>query len=243
MPAPFSRYCQAAGAADVGVSPLPNVAAALRSRKQIKILAIGAAATAGRRGHQGGYTEQIEQILESAVKGIDVVIVNRGVSGELAADAAKRIMNEIALNEPDLVLWQVGTNDALAYVPVDDLRNTVVETIAWLKAHNVDVVLAGLQFVKRMERDDHYRAVRELIRKVAAEQNVVVVRRPEALRLISQASASGGGLFPQEFEQTEIGYACLAEYVARAIALGAFGRGLRDSPPRGAPPQGAPTPR
>lgn len=239
MPAPFSRECQAAGAADIGEAPLPNVAVALRRQKRIKILAIGASPSAGRQGRRGGYTEQIERILEQAIKGLDVVIVNRGVSGELAADAAVRIMNEVALTEPDLVLWQVGTNDALAYVPVERLRATIVDTVRWLKAHHVDVVLAGLQYVAPMEQDEEYRAVRELIRSIAAQENVVVVRRREAVRLLGHAAESGGGLFPEEFAQTEIGYACLAEYVARAITVGAFARGRvvrpregEQSPPR-----------
>jgi len=236
MPAPFSRDCQVASDAVISESPLPNVTAALQQqRKTIKILAIGA--SAGRRGRSGGYTAQIEQILENAVKGIDVVMVNRGVSGELAADAAKRIKTEVALNEPDLVLWQVGTNDALAYVPIDELRDTIVDTIRWLKEHKVDVVLVGLQFVHPHAQDDNYRTVRELIRSIAAQDRVIVVRRGEAMRLITQAEGSGGGLFPDEFAKTEAGYACLAEYVARAITLGAFGRGLRALPPPAQPPR------
>jgi lysophospholipase L1-like esterase len=238
MPAPFSRDCQVASDAVISQSPLPNVTAALQKRKAIKILAIGASAMSW-RGRRGSYTAQIEAILEHAVKGIDVVIVNRGVSGELAADAARRIRTEVALKEPDLVLWQVGTNDALAYVPIDELRDTIVETIRWLKDHKVDVVLVGLQFVHPQAQDDNYRTVRELIRSIAAQENVVVVRRGEAMRLLSQAEGSGGGLFPEEFAKTEEGYACLAEYVARAITLGAFGRGLRPLPPRPAPAQPA----
>jgi hypothetical protein len=236
MPAPFSRDCQAGSAGVISLSPLPNVAAALHQRKTIKILVIGAAASAGRRGGHGGYTEQIEEILEKAVKGLKVIMINRGVSGELAADAEIRIKNEVALNQPDLVLWQVGTNDALAYVPISTLRATITDTVRWLKAHNVDVVLAGLQFVNIMEQDEHYRAVRELIRRVGVEENVVVVRRSEAMRLIKSTEVGGGGLFPEEFARTEIGYACLAEYVARAITLGAFGAGLR-------PQSGAPSPQ
>jgi hypothetical protein len=89
-----------------------------------------------------------------------------------------------------------------------------------------------------MAQDDHYRAVRNLIRTVAAKQNVMVVRRPEAMRLLTNAAGSGGGLFPEEFAQTEAGYSCLAEYVSRAIALSAFGRGLKERPPRSdAPPE------
>jgi lysophospholipase L1-like esterase len=247
MPAPFSRDCHVTNDTVIRESPLPNVAAALQQRKTVKILAIGASATTGGQGRHGSYTEQIEQILEQAAKGLDVVMVNRGGSGELAADAMHRIKTEVALNEPDLVLWQVGTNDALAYVPIDELRETIVETIRWLKAHKFDVVLVGLQFVHREAQDDHYRAVRELIRKIAEQEKVVVVRRAEAMRLINQASGSGGGLIPEEFAQTEAGYACLAEYVARAIALGSFGKGLRDQVPAvprgGGPPAPAPAPR
>lgn len=239
MPAPFSRDCHVANAEVIVESPLPNVAAALEKAKRIRILAIGAAAHAGLRG-KGTYTEQIERILQNAVTGLDVVMINRGVSGELAANAAARIKVEVALNRPHLVLWQVGTNDALAYVSLDELRSTLVDTIRWLKSHKIDVVLVGLQFVRRMNQDEHYRAVRELLRAIAEQENVVIVRRSEAARLLTQAAESGGGLFPEEFARTERGYACLAEYMARAITLGVFGRGLRDQPSAAPPGQGVP---
>ena len=74
----------------------------------------------------------------------------------MSAQAATRIKNEVALHEPDLVLWQVGTNDALAYVPLDEFETTIVDTVRWLKEHKVDVVLVGLQYVDRMAQDDHY---------------------------------------------------------------------------------------
>ena len=209
---------------------MPHVATALAKNKRIKILAIGASPSAGRGVQHGGYTGEARQILRQAIKGLDVVMINRGVSGELAAQAAVRIKNEVALVEPDLVLWQVGTNDALAYVPLEELEETVVDTLKWLKEHNVDTVLVGLQYVDRMEQDDHYRKVRELLRKVAAQQNVMIVRRYEAQKLLSQAAGSGGGLFPDEFQRTEAGYTCLAQYMARAITLGIFGSGL--NPPR-----------
>jgi len=230
MPAPFSRDCQVGGTTIVEESPLPNVAAALQNRKQVKILAIGASALVGRRSRPGGYTEQIEKILEQAIKGLDVVMINRGVSGELSAQAAVRIKTEVALGDPDLVLWQVGTNDALAYVPLDALEKTIVDTVEWLKRHKVDVVLVGLQYVDRMAQDEHYGKVRELLRSIAAKENVMIVRRYEAQRLIAQAEGSGGGLVPDEFLRNEAGYACLSQYMARAITLGIFGQRLRVRP-------------
>lgn len=238
MPAPFSQDCQIGNEAIVEHSPLPNVAAALQKRKQVRILTIGASPSVGRRASRGGHGEQIRGILQKAIKGLDVVMINRGVSGELSAQAAPRIRNEVALHEPDLVLWQVGTNDALAYVPLDDLQTTIVDTIRWLREHNVDAVLAGLQYVDRMAQDDNYKAVRELLRKIAAKENVMIVRRYEAQRLLAQAESSGGGLVPDEFQRNEAGYACLSQYMARAITLGIFGQALKPLPIT--PPSGRP---
>jgi acyl-CoA thioesterase-1 len=155
-PAPFSPECQGGTTEIVTESPLPHVAAALMKRRTVRILAIGN--STGRR--QGGFTRQIERILKQVVKGADVVIINRGVSGELAANASLRIKNEVALTSPDLVIWQVGTDDALAFVPLDEVRESVESTIRWLKEHNVDVVLAGLQYVDRVAQDDNYYRMR-----------------------------------------------------------------------------------
>jgi len=225
--APFSKDCQVGATPIADESPLPNVAAVLAQRKTLRILTMGA--SHGRSGSHDGYSALIESILEHALKGIDVQITNRGVSGELAANAATRMKNEVALDEPDLVLWQVGTNDALAYVPADEFATTVKEQIDWLKAHKVDVVLVGLQFAREMLRDAHYAEIRDTLRKVAAQENVIVVRYYEAMQIINQA-AREGGVSAGEFEHTEAGSNCLAQYVARAITLGVFAKNLPKRP-------------
>ncbi|HEU4660770.1 MAG TPA: GDSL-type esterase/lipase family protein [Pseudolabrys sp.] len=221
--APFSKDCQVGATQIADESPLPNVASVLAKRKTMRILTMGASPAPS--GRHGGYSDLIESILERALKGIDVVMINRGFSGELAADAAFRMKNEVALVEPDLVLWQVGTNDALAYVPADQFAATLKEQIDWLKAHKVDVVLVGLQFASQMLRDAHYTEIRDTLRKVAAQENVIVVRYYEAMQFVEQA-AREGGVSAEEFDLTESGSNCLAQYVARAITLGVFAKNL-----------------
>ena len=124
-PPPMAKEC---GDATVAEHPLPNSAAALQQRKRLKILAIGSSPKAvlgvGRKG-----SPLLERILERTIKGLDVEIINRGFSGELADAAGERITIEVALNEPDIVLWQVGTNDALAHVSVDDFEQSVTATV------------------------------------------------------------------------------------------------------------------
>lgn len=245
---PYTRECQTDGKDIQNTSPLPNVASALEAGKALRILAIGSSPRPGRYGH-GNYREEIERILAHAIKGLNVVIINRGVSGELAADAAARIRIAVALTDPDLVLWQVGANDALAYIPVGDVVSTVVDTIHWLRGHKVDVILVGLQAVRRMQRNENYMGVRDALRKVAQDENVIMIRRDDAMDMINKASTVGAGTgdFPEEVERSQVNHACLAEYVARAITIGAFAKGLKvrahdskDNGQEAAPPSAAP---
>ena len=227
--APVSKACETGVAGSADATPLPNVAAALAQRKTVRILAMGAAP--GRVNAQGGgYTAVIESMLEHALKNIDVVMINRGVSGELAANAATRMKNEVALDDPDLVLWQVGTNDALAYVSAAEFAATVKDQIDWLKAHKVDVVLVGLQFANQMLRDAHYVEIRETLRAIAAQENVIVIRFYEAMQIIGQSAATAEAV-SVEFDRNEAGYNCLAQYVARAITLGVFAKNMPHRPP------------
>jgi acyl-CoA thioesterase I len=220
---PVTKACQPGSAALSGESPLPNVAVALAQRKKLRILTFGAAP--GRINARGGYSDLIEAMLERALKGTDVTMINRGVSGELAADAAIRMKTQVALEEPDLVLWQVGTNDALASVPSNEFAATVKGQIDWLKAHKVDVVLVGLQFANQMLRDAHYIEVRETLRRIGAQENVIVIRFFEAMQIINRVEERGGpAIEPEQVEQSEAGYNCLAQYVARAITLGVFAK-------------------
>ena len=60
----------------------------------------------------------------------------------------------------------------------------------------------------------------------------MIIRRYEAMQFIAAAQQAGGGFGPDEFERTEAGYNCLAQYLASAITLGAFGKGMSRRPLR-----------
>jgi acyl-CoA thioesterase I len=222
--APLPKVCEGPIPYDVGSSLLPNLAAALKERKKIKILAMGATSASLRGPASGGNYSVIERFLESTFKGLDVEIVHRGVSGELASDAAERIKTEVALEEPDLVLWQMGTADALAQIPVEDFEASIVQAIDWLKEHKVDVILVGVRYARNMAGDKHYQAIRAATQKIAKEQNVLRIARYEAEETMAKLMREQGEPL-SEVEMTEAGYACLAEYLGRAIAAGLFVKG------------------
>lgn len=226
------KDCQAPGATTVAAGAIHNVSTALRERKKIRILAIGASSIARRDSSPGGYHAIIEQFLERTFKGIDVEIFNRGVSGELARDAAERMKTEVALIEADLVLWQVGTADAMAHMPVEEFKASVRDAVVWLKEHKIDVALIGMQYSRRMAGDPGYQAIRQAVHEVAKEEGVLRIGRYDAVETIRKIKLQQGEPVT-ETELTEAGYVCMAEYLARAIATGLYAK-MR--PPEGSPP-------
>ena len=220
------------GDTSFGVTPLPNSALALQKRQKVKILAIGASSAAVLGVGHDGNPPLLEQILERNIKGLDVEIINRGFSGELAEAAGERLKLEVALNEPDLVLWQVGTNDAFAQVPVESFERTVSSTLHWLKEHNVDVILVGLHYMKQLAKNEHYQAIRTSLQRLTAAESVLRITRYEAMEVLSRTMRESGRPEPRDFGLTESGYNCMAQYVARAIAVGLFAKPPKPTPTR-----------
>ncbi|MDR3372955.1 MAG: GDSL-type esterase/lipase family protein [Ancalomicrobiaceae bacterium] len=214
------------------VVTLPNVTAALRTRQRIVVLTIGASSIGGQPFSGMDYYSLVETYLERAFKGLDVVIVQRGVSGELARDAADRIKLETARAQPDVVFWQVGTADALAGLEPAEIAETVRDTVVWLRQHNVDTVLIGLHYSRALSDDPHYQAVRAALAEVAKSENIQRISRYEVVETLSKLHESVGNP-DRETELTTESYACMAEYLARTLAAGLFGRHqlLPDAPP------------
>jgi lysophospholipase L1-like esterase len=228
--APISKECQTPGVEITGAVPLRAVQRALKERKTIKILTIGGSSSPLLSHGAEAPHYLIEEMLEKTITGVDVQIIDRGVSGELARDTAERLKSEVALTEPDLVLWQVGASDALAQVQVEEFEQTVDEALAWLKAHDIDVVLVGLQYLRLMRKDIQYQAIREAIRRISERNRVLRISRYEAMQVLEQARSSVGRPTPNAFAMTEAGYACLSEYVVRAVTSGIFVRPVPAKP-------------
>ena len=218
---PLAKECGEASAKEMA---LPNSARALLKFKKLKILAIGASSVSVLGGMRQGNPPLLEQLLERMISGLDVEIINRGISGELANDAAQRLKIEVALNQPDVVLWQVGTNDAFAQVPVEDFQDSVLEMVRWLKGHDIDVILVGLHYMKHLVKDPHYQAMRASLQHIANVENVPRIGRYEAMEVIARTLREAGRRDPGEFGSTEAGYNCMAQYVARVIAVGLYAK-------------------
>lgn len=221
---PLSPPCDVPASDIAAPAVLPNVAAALQNNERVRILAIGSSSTlgSGATSRAKSYPSQLEAILEHALKGADIAVINRGVSGEVAEITAERIKSEVALRKPDLVLWQLGTNDALARIPLPDFEETVRSAIRWLKENRIDVVLVGVQYTSRLARDPSYAAIRESLQKIAAEEKILYVRRYDAMRAILLRRANLQLMAGDNFHLSDLGYHCMAEHIAHAVIVSLF---------------------
>ena len=50
-------------------------------------------------------------------------------------------MNMAGETEPDLIVWQVGINDALAQAEITAFAEALDEILAWFRSHDIDAVL------------------------------------------------------------------------------------------------------
>lgn len=207
--------------------PLPRLSQRLRKNSKPVVLAVGSSSTwgVGATSRRKTYPAQLETILEKAWADKDVEVINRGVSGEIASVTAERLMILAGEYRPDLILWQLGTNDAVLRVRVEDFVNTVVSTVRLLRQANIDVVLVGLQYTPKWARDNHYFKIRNALYTIAKEEKLLYVRRYTAMEFLASVHKNPASFMARDnFHLNDLGYQCMAEHVAQAVIANLFVR-------------------
>lgn len=202
--------------------PLRSFSRAVRTNRSAKVLAIGSSSTEGigASSQATTYVAQLETTLEGVVKGLDIKMTARGLGGEEAEGAATRMKREVELDRPDLVVWQVGTNDARVGVDVDTFKQCLRTTLAWLKQQKIDAMLVDPQYGQDLAKDEHYERVVKAVADVAREARVLLVDRFEAMREVALQRGDGFYLAADRLHLNDKGHRCMAEQLARSIVAG-----------------------
>ncbi len=211
----LTSECRVPGSKLYRLAPLPVVKAAVNDARAVRVLVVGTPAGGSSFSATPPYPVRLRGELERQFAGIEIDVTHRGLTSEVAAGAAELVRAATAEIEPDLVVWQVGTNDALARVELDEFRDSLRETLAWLKGHEIDVVLVDPQYSAAIGADEYYGSFVEAIATAAEEVRVPLVRRFETMRYLAtkESGPQAGG-----FALNALGKRCIAEHVARAIA-------------------------
>jgi lysophospholipase L1-like esterase len=189
LDAVLSPECRVPGGRLYTLAPLKAVRAVLDQKRALKVLALGSAgATAGVGSSTPAatYSVRLEGELQKVMPSIAVVVEQRELPGEITAQALERISGLVAEVEPDLIVWQVGTNDALAKADLDDFSRALNEVLEWLSSHQMDVVLIEPPYSAALASDEHYKALMTAIQRSARENLVPLVLRFEAMEYLGQ---------------------------------------------------------
>jgi lysophospholipase L1-like esterase len=189
--------------------------------RPLRILAIGSSSTlgVGASSPNAAYPAQLASSLASQWR-IDASVVNAGVGGELVKATLARLVAALAANPPDLVVWQVGTNDAVAGVAPEAFRADLTAGIAAAKARGVPIVLVDPQFyfgIKDLARYEQFTAI---VAEVGAAERTPVFSRFAMMKAWAANSAATlrAALSPDGFHMGDEGYACFARALAGDLA-------------------------
>ncbi len=112
----------------------------------VTVLAFGDSLFAGYGVDQAqSYPATLENALR--VKGINAKVVNAGVSGDTTAAGLQRFVFTLDSQEraPDLVIVELGGNDLLRQLPVDQTRSNLDAMLAELEKRDIDALIMGMR--------------------------------------------------------------------------------------------------
>lgn len=202
----------------------------LRSRRAVEaghltILAIGSSSIEGIGASrvEFGFVPLLQADLQQRLTDISVTVVNRGRGGETAWETANRLEAEIAAYKPDLVIWQIGTNDILRARPWSAIVSDLHRGSAILGQAGVDVLLVDPQRLPEDANNVNFgqmnAPLEETARLIALEGSRIgyaVQRRFEAMRGWDRLTR--GGVGPDGLHLNDEGYACWAALTAETLA-------------------------
>jgi len=130
------RLAAAAGLAACWLAP-----ASIAMATPVDIVAFGDSLTAGYGLAPGeSFPEQLEAALKA--RGLDVTVVNAGVSGDTSSDGLARLEWSVPV-EADIVIVELGANDALRGIDPAITKKALSDILAKLSARGQAVLLAG----------------------------------------------------------------------------------------------------
>jgi acyl-CoA thioesterase-1 len=156
---------------------------------------------------------RLEQELSRRLPGVPFTIVDDGPATGTAELDFERIRSEASRTEPDLLIWQVGTSDALAHADPERFGAVLNDAVKWLKERRIDLVLLDPPFVPNVDHEHIYWKIVGKISEVSDSEGVALFRRYAATQYLEVQQQKSGGAQGSPDQQR----ICMPELLAEAI--------------------------
>ncbi|MBX9711373.1 MAG: SGNH/GDSL hydrolase family protein [Xanthobacteraceae bacterium] len=225
---PHRSYAQSASAAETCLAvnqnlslgaKLPRTAAIFKSRKLLKIVAIGSSSTVGLWMNDPAKTYQgvMQTELMRLIPGAQMDIVNSGRNGDTIPGNIARFESDVFAHHPDLVIWQMGGNDFTWMESGDSLEQKIIGGIQMLKANGAEIILMDQQYTP-MILATQYAKMQAAIASAARQERVAYLPRFEMMHKAVDAGVPITSLAAWDgLHMSGEGYDCTGRVLARAI--------------------------
>jgi lysophospholipase L1-like esterase len=199
-------------------APLAFTKPKLRTGGALRIVALGSSSTTGfgAFGRGTAFPDVMKHELLRLHPGVAIDLINSGRIMEDLGDNISRIDNDVLRYKPDLLIWQIGTNDVVWRGIADNAKEMLTSAVKRIKAAKTDVVLLDLQYAPLVTLTNRYKRMEGIIADVAAEQRVGYFPRFLLMKRAIDAGVTGLVSWDGLHNSAE-GYACVGVALARMI--------------------------
>lgn len=200
---------------------LPKARAAIDDRREIEVVALGSSSTQGYGASTPfhSYPAELLRTLQQLLPGVKVTVYNKGIGGQQVSQMLDRLERDVFAVEPDLVVWQVGTNAALRAQNVAEFRRLLSGGIERLRAKGIEVVLMTPQFAPAFNALDNEQEYLAAMAEVAREKGVGVFPRYEIMKFWFETEQLPYARFIARdgLHMNDFGYMCIGRLLAQAL--------------------------
>jgi len=204
------------------MASLPRVASELAAGEPVVIVAFGSSSTQGHGSTSPDFTypNRLAAQLRRQYPTADITVINAGKGGEDAPEMMKRLQTAVLDRNPDMVIWQVGTNAVLRNLDPVETVKLVEEGIARIQATGADLVLVDPQYSPAVNaRAESATKLINLLGKVAELRHVGIFPRFEVMRdwHERQSIPIDNFVIADGLHMSDWGYACYAQLLGDDI--------------------------
>ncbi len=201
-------------------APLALTQAKLRAGGALRIVAFGSSSTTGFGSFGSAFPDVMKQELAKLHPSVKIQLINSGRIMEDLGDNVARIDRDVLSYKPDLLVWQIGTNDVVWRGIADRAEEMLSESVKRIKAAGTDIVLLDLQYAPLVLASSRHLRMEKIIADVAGQQKVGHFPRFILMKRAVDAGVTGlvswDGLHNSADGHTCVGVA-LAEMIDAAL--------------------------
>jgi len=173
----FSRYRRQINLGMIGLVVLQSFTVHAQppklSNHPTRILVVGDSLSAEYGLKRGsGWVELLKKSLSNTHPNIE--IINASISGDTTSGGRTRLKTLLERTTPNIVLIELGANDALRGLPLDMTRNNLLAMIRMVKTMGAKPIIAGMQIPPNYGRE-YTTAFKKLFEELALSEETALI--------------------------------------------------------------------